>query len=109
MSDIKLGNLIDGSGATRDAIHMAIIPAQAYVELRPGQRVDLDHYCKATAASGDGHGIVDPYLKENVKEGDQFWVIMNPGSVTKLRHSWQHPNLPDEDNYGYYDECRGCH
>jgi hypothetical protein len=40
-------------------------------------------------------GVVDPFLFELVKPGDRFWLLLNPGSITGLRHDWSHPDFPN--------------
>lgn len=96
---LRLGELIeDGRGAKRDAVHIAVIPqvnttAQA---LFPSMRVP--------------GGIVDPFLTVPVNPGERYWLWMTPGSVTSLRHAWDHDLFPkDEKEDDYYDECRNCY
>lgn len=112
---IKVGSLIEGP-ARRDAIHVAVAPAVAIEELVPGQRVHgwkVGTIVQVCRIHGDEKsiGVVDPFLKEPVKRGDTFWVFINPGDITSLKHSWGHPELGEEDleyiDYEY-DECRGC-
>lgn len=40
-------------------------------------------------------GIADPFLKENVKEGQKFWLVLYPKTVTGIRHHWKHPLFQD--------------
>ena len=40
VSSVELGQLIDDD-ANRDAIHVAVAPVRAYVELQPGQHIRL--------------------------------------------------------------------
>src|SRR6266478_2836013 len=65
----------------RDAIHLAVEPAVAAHTLRPGEHVGF--------MTGDGQdgtagicdkplGIVDPFLKEAVKRGEHFWLVVYP-------------------------------
>ncbi len=94
MSDtLKLGQVIEaGRTAERDAVHVAVAPVTAAYRLSPGQPVYF---------TGDGDevgcgvretiGIVDPFLPGPVFKGDRFWMWLNPGSITSLRHDWTHP------------------
>lgn len=81
-------------GARRDCIHFAVAPVVASIELRPGCRVGLDEVGHAEI-SETRHciGIVDPFLTENVQEGQTFWLFLYPNSITGLRHVWQHPSF----------------
>lgn len=85
-----LGKIISES-ERRDAIHLAVNPTQAKTELKPGQDVGVDGSTKNPV------GIVDPFLKENVKEGEWFWLVVYPRQITSLRHVWCHPSFPDTD------------
>lgn len=96
-----LGTII-GPNEKRDAIHLAVIPAVAAEDMKPGDHVALwdDH-----AYSRDGErgfmgeraiGIVDPFLAEPVKKGDRFWLVIYPRVITSLRHVWSHPLIRDE-------------
>ena len=85
----NIGNLCN-SEAKRDAIHIAVTPVVAAYELAPGARVGLIEGGLA-GNSWDPIGIVDPFLKEPVKKGENFWMFLFPNSVTNLRHTWQHP------------------
>lgn len=73
----------------RDAIHVAVAPAIAAVSLSPGQHVGIKN---GKAIPNDGFiGIVDPFLKATVKEGERFFIFLYPNTVTGLRHQWMHP------------------
>jgi hypothetical protein len=100
--DIGIGRLIDGD-AHRDAIHVAVCPAVAGEVLLCGQRVTLtrDHGINtdemvARAAKEDSVGIVDPFLGGRVEALQRFYVFLNPGSISSLRHEWTHPELDDK-------------
>ncbi len=89
MNKDLLGKLID-SDAERDAIHIAIFPAEAIERLVPGQDVGLaetkgsgliPHVCRSTSPIG----IVDPFLKALVFPGQKFWVLVYPNTITSLR------------------------
>lgn len=109
---IELGKLIYDS-PDRDAIHIAVVPMVAGEGLAPGDRVFVSDGAAFGAGPGaNGIGIVDPFLKRHLKKDDKFWLIMNPGTVANLRHTWTSAALPDESKEPqeeeYYDECAGC-
>ena len=89
----SLGSLIT-EGETRDAVHIACLPAQAIETLRPGQRV---RYKDGRAGNeyGEDLGIVDPFLGMPVRQGEWFWIMLYPRTITGLRHLWTHPMLPE--------------
>lgn len=89
----KLGELIDGEPG-RDAIHIAIAPVTAAIGMRPGQRTGLLSDGRASPYTTDIIGIVDPYLRDDVKEGQRFYLFLMPNTVTSLRHEWAHPAFP---------------
>jgi hypothetical protein len=106
----------------RDAIHVAVVQVIAVdPELKPGQRIILcgtTSGCPAAFAWGPlseipSDGVVSPfiYMDRQIRKGDRFWMIMNPSSVTDLRHSWSHTAIAEEplvEANTYDDECRGC-
>ncbi len=99
MHEVKLGQLA-GPDDRRDAIHVAVAPVIAAMDLRPGDHVRLlDDGQAVYVSSGDktASGIVDPYLTDRVKEGQLFWLCLFPGTVTSLRHQWEHPAFGPED------------
>lgn len=118
MSDLRIGKLC-GPNAKRDALHVAVLPAVADQYLDPGDSVSISSLGKARITSRDeAVGIVDPFLKASVYPGERFLVLMNPGSVSNLRHDWDHPSvvttpvvvpvLAPEDDYETDDGCKGC-
>lgn len=89
----NLGHLCDNT-ARRDAVHIAVAPVVAVHQLKPGERVRLRFDGCAVACEPDDTrtiGVVDPFLREPVEEGVQFWLFLFPGTVTSLRHVWTHP------------------
>lgn len=98
-----LGMVNIGSGAGRDAIHLAVEPVIAGEILRPGEHIGMKNG-KAYGINGPVEpralGIVDPFLNGVVKEGERFWLIVYPRQITSLRHVWSHPDFPEEQ----YDE-----
>lgn len=76
----------------RDAIHCAVVPVQAGVRLLPGQKVVFKQGEAFVADMfEDAIGVVDPFLAKPLKRGEKFWLFLNPGSITSLRHDWTHP------------------
>lgn len=94
MSDeLKLGQLI--TGEQRDAIHVAVAPVVAATALQPGLSVGLDEQGRAAFNVGKHVGVVDPFLRTTVKEGQRFWLFLFPNTVTGMRHEWSHPAFGD--------------
>lgn len=93
----QLGQLITNGDRMRDAIHIAVAPVMASVNLRPGQPIALVQsddghgYSVADAPASLAQGIVDPFLTEPVTSGQRFWMFLYPGTITGLRHVWTHP------------------
>lgn len=92
---MELGKIFDES-EKRDAIHIAIIPARAAETLYPAQRVGLlklenDH--PHATQSETPIGIVDPFLTHPVTKGTLIGICLFPGTVTGMRHEWDHPWL----------------
>lgn len=87
-----LGKIID-STQKRDAIHIAVEPVIAGGYLRPGQHVGF--YPNGTVGDVTNRiGVVDPFLKHDVRQGDRFWLLVYPRTITSLRHVWEHPEFP---------------
>lgn len=94
-SVLKLGHLVADNDHRRDAGHVAFMPITAAERLVPGQRVGLLNLEYASSA-GPYVGIVDPFLIETMEavEAEQrFLLCFFPGSVTGLRHIYDHPAL----------------
>lgn len=92
----KIGHLIDGP-AFRDAIHIAVAPCVAEMQLNPGQRVALlNGKAYSPVDFSTCIGIVDPFLTEYVRAGDSFWLFLFPDTITSLRHEWTHPAFEPE-------------
>jgi hypothetical protein len=91
MSDTQflLGKLVEGDPG-RDAVHIAVAPATARITLSPGEDVGIFANGEA-GTSKSPIGIVDPFLKANVKEGERFWIFLYPNTITSLKHLWTHP------------------
>lgn len=91
--ETTLGKLIDGP-AGRDAVHFACAPMIADCDLSPGEHIGIVR----DGVAGKIEplvGITDPFLKESVPEGQKFWMVLYPKTVTSLRHHWTHPSFQD--------------
>lgn len=88
-----LGTII-GASAGRDAIHLAVEPVTAAQDLQPGEHVGI-HIDGCVGRSPKPVGIVDPFLKEAVRHGQKFWLVVYPRQITSLRHVWSHPDFPE--------------
>lgn len=89
MDNLRIGHIIEGE-QHRDAIHMAVAPVIAAETLQPGEHVGFVGEMSVGRA-GKTLGIVDPFLKDTVYKGQRFWMLLYPGSITSLRHEWEHP------------------
>lgn len=94
-----LGTII-GEGEKRDAIHLAVEPVTAADYLEPGEDVGFISPGVVNSKNRIGRrklvGIVDPFLKNVVKPGERFWLVVYPRQITSLRHVWSHPDFIDE-------------
>jgi hypothetical protein len=91
-----IGHLLDEDYNDRDAIHIAVYPAVARGFLEPAAPVHLVEGGRAdncSRNSGDCIGIVDPYLRRQVRPGQRFFVFLMPNTITSLRHVWTLPAI----------------
>ena len=95
--EVKLGEFIHGD-ASRDAVHVAVLPVIADGSYKPGTPVGFSPG-SSEEVRGAGVmlvGIIDPFLKRSVKSGERCWMFLFPNTVTGMRHCWSHPDVPDE-------------
>ena len=90
MESLRIGHIITDD-QKRDAVHMAIVPVIAAEPLLSGEHVGIDVTGRASANEVFQVGIVDPFLRQGVAKGEKFWLFLYPGSITSLRHDWDHP------------------
>lgn len=89
---LRLIGAILPEGTPRDAVHIAVAPAKCGPKwLYPAQRVIIKNGYAWSAEGEKGAGIVDPFLDDSVRQGQNFFVFLDPGSITSLRHEWTHP------------------
>lgn len=92
-----LGTILDrASNPGRDAIHLAVEPVQAAIDLYPGQHIGLNDDGLAGVVDKP-LGIVDPFLRNKVYKGEWFWLVVYPRQITSLRHVWSHPDFPEAE------------
>lgn len=94
--DIGIGRLGDGT-EKRDAIHFACAMVQVAMRMLPGDSVQLINNKAVRCVPQDRIGIIDPFLTDVVNENDWVWLILNPGSITDLRHHWTHPAFEEQE------------
>ena len=108
MSDVKLGELIDGP-MKRDAVHVAVLPAVAAHTLQPGDRVGMWHgFGSVAGTSSNPIGVVDPFLDACVSKDERFWICLFPGTITSLRHDWSHPSVVDVPTSAIDEVAKKC-
>lgn len=123
MSEPRLGMIISDSEATRDAIHVAILPVSVAHKTWPGNHVGMDSLGRASEEATPKIGIIDPFMTGAIYPGVQCWVLMYPGTAFNLKHTWEHALLTDpkytpppkapedampENPSEYGDGCRNC-
>lgn len=92
--DLKLGTVPEVN-SPRDAVHVAVLPVQAGEDLHPGQWVNINSVGLAVARHpSQSIGVIDPFRVGLVKRDEWFYLCMRPGTVTSLRHDWEHPSVP---------------
>lgn len=81
----------------RDAVHIAVMPVIAGEDLRPGMKLKLKFGTTNVvieADYGEFIGRADPFIEHyEIKTGCCFWMWLNPGSISGLRHEWEHPTI----------------
>jgi hypothetical protein len=91
-NEIPLGKLA-APAAQRDAVHVAIAPMTAGTMLRPGERVCIidGKLFPGPLSDSESIGVVDPFMHHMVKEGQRTYLLLDPNTITGMRHHWQHP------------------
>ena len=98
MSEVRLGQLINGPSPEKDAIHVAVARVEAGNKLWPGVEIGFMEDGRVSDEAAIKIGVVDPFLKNAVFPGDVFWLVMFPQTAKNLRHDWDHPDFPERNN-----------
>lgn len=106
MSNPQVGQILYGN-PQRDAIHIAICPAVAKSTLQPGERISIENlngtiFAYPSTPKKDGDGIVDPFLRYEVKSGNKFYIFLHPDTIRSLRHDWICPKFEDQTKSKVY-------
>jgi len=92
----RIGKLLDAD-ATRDAVHIAVLPVIADADIYPGEQVKLVYGTTDRAVRAGynrpGIGVADPFLKDYIEAGQRFFVFIHPNTVIGMRHVWEHPAI----------------
>ena len=95
MVDLELIGLpVSRDEKRRDAIHVAIVAIKNASDksLMPGDSVKLSNPSSAVPCVIDERvGVVDPFLRDGIDPGGKFWLFLEPGSISDMRHVWTHP------------------
>lgn len=92
---IEIGKLIT-EPQEKDAIHCAVAPVVAgHNLLYAGNHIGFvkDDNRTVGATASRKIGIVDPFLTQQVRQGEQFWMFLYPNTIQSLRHDWTHPSF----------------
>lgn len=92
-TQLTIGKILTGT-EQRDAIHFALAPMEAAERVYPGQHVGVEG--GKIVAKPPHIGVIDPFLTHPVLPKERCWVMLNPNTVTSLRHNWTHPAFSDE-------------
>lgn len=111
---MKVGTVnVEGELAgVRDAIHVPLVTVTTDEYLNAGDSVEFTDYTFAKVRScgrPSRHGIIDPFIKQIVKPGDIFKVLLEPDMNIQVRHHFdifvEVREAPDVSD----DSCRGCY
>ncbi|RDJ34996.1 MAG: hypothetical protein DWQ19_09180 [Crenarchaeota archaeon] len=106
MHEIKLGELVENPNQQRDAIHIAVAPVVAAESLKPGDHIGFLGYDTIHVGKDSDNllGIVDPFLKDELKAGQRFLLFLYQNTVTGMRHHWEHPAFVSTESEAWLKE-----
>jgi len=94
----KLGS-VRAKDEGRDAVHIAVLTLQAKENFTvpPIGNLWVNAEGDLSYSSLMAVGIIDPFLQRGllVEKGDWYYVYLKPGSITGLRHVWDHAAFPE--------------
>lgn len=94
-----MGAILPDDAGGRDAVHVAVVSCVADLDMWAGKHVGIYTFNGTDYLASGGAkqhiGIVDPFLKDGVKEGQRFWLYLYPRTITGLNHHWTHPAFED--------------
>jgi hypothetical protein len=95
-----MGAVLPDDVGGRDAVHVAVIAVKAvgptWAGCDVGAMLTDDGYIAGRNVTPPV-GIVDPFIKGTIEDGQRFWLYLYPRSITSLAHAWSHPAFPDGD------------
>jgi hypothetical protein len=96
----------------KDAFHFPCVLVACDLIVFPGDNVKLVAPDKVVLSSrANRSGIVDPFLSEAVTPKLFFWLLLDPGLVSDLTHSFEIKGVPAPPpesvpfDYGAYDDA----
>jgi hypothetical protein len=96
-----MGAVLPDDAGGRDAVHVAVVSAIAGERLAPGDDVGFELPMQpgenVSMRKDKPLGIVDPFIKGFVNEGERFWLYLYPRTITGLNHHWTHPAFPEQE------------
>lgn len=91
MSDVMLGKAPTALDK-RDAIHVLVLPMTAQGHVVPGIGVSKT----GSLDPKNFVAVADPFFSGVIPHGQRFWALVKPGYGITARHTWSHPDFPDE-------------
>ena len=93
MSQIDEVKSDNGLAGSKDAFHVPAVFACCYGSVSPGDNVrfpnsyDVSYVEKCSVEQR--HGVVSPFITNEIEPGELFWVLLKPNLVEGLTHSFK--------------------